>query len=248
MSKIDIFEREESSIKSLDFQGYGLTSVPVFRQYQHRNSFGLDPNKKIHRIFQTEYLNNDILNGYLTLPRASASIWKDPLENPLSDVKDIDSVTGGVITLGDLVNSFHAICWTHRDKPEASDWKNFSHGKKAIRITTSVGKLMDRIMSIQDSYYMHRAWLIEVEYKDPAAIAIMQNPPEVYRRTESSGALLALAAAIVRTSYSSEDEIRLLFDASLQPYLEGMIVLKNPDRIQIPFEWNGFIENQEFGP
>lgn len=107
---------------------------------------------------------------------------------------------------------------------------------------------MDRIMSIQDSYYMHRAWLIEVEYKDPAAIAIMQNPPEVYRRTESSGALLALAAAIVRTSYSSEDEIRLLFDASLQPYLEGMIVLKNPDRIQIPFEWNGFIENQEFGP
>lgn len=248
MSKVEAFEQEQRIIRALDFQGNAINSESMYRQYQKRNSFGLDRSKSIHRIFQEDFLENDIADGYLTLPNASASVWNDPLENPLSGISDIDGVTGNRIDLGALVSSIYAICWTHRSGSQASDWASFSHGKKAVRISTSVGKLMDRVMRVVDPYYMHRAWLIEVDYKEPTLIEAMQNPREVYKRMDSQGALLALSAAVVRSYFSGEDEIRLLFDASLKPQLPGMTSSINPNLVRIPFDWNGFIDHREYAP
>lgn len=248
MSKIEAFEEAQSSVRRLDSQGCPSGSEPMLRQYMLRNSFGLDPKKKIHRIFQKDFLDKDISCGYLSLPRASASIWNDPLENPLSDVQDVDLVTGSNIHLGALMNSFYALCWTDRAAPLASDWSNFSHGNKAVRISTTVGKLMDRMMLPTDPCYMHRTWLIDVDYKHLAFIKAMKCPQEVYRRMESQGALLALSAAVVRSQFSSEDEVRLLFDASIKPLLHGLILSATPNLARIPFKWDGFIDSQVCAP
>ena len=218
------------------------------RQYQRRNAFGLGRDKPIHRIFQTDFLNEDISGGYLTLPGASASIWNDPLENPLAEVQDVDVVTGSDIRLGSLVSSFHALCWTDRSAPRPSDWSNFSRGKEAVRVTTTVGKLMDRMMSASDPRYMQRAWLIGVDYKDPALIQSMQNPREVYERMDSQGALLTLSAAVVRSQFSTADEVRFLFDASVQPSLAQMVMSADHNLVRIPFKWEGFIDDQQDGP
>lgn len=248
MRKIEAFEREQDRIRELDFQGNTIGSELMYRQYQRRNTFGLDPNKEIHRIFQKDFLEKDISDGCLTLPKASASIWHDPLENPLAEVLDVDLVTGSNIHLGALVSSFYAICWTDHSTPRPSDWSSFSHGKKSVRVTTTVGKLMDRMVSDADPCYMHRAWLIEVDYEDPALIQAMQNPQEVYRRMGSQGALLALSAAVVRSKNSTEDEVRLLFDAAIQPRLPRVVVSTNPCLVRIQFKWEGFIDNQVCGP
>jgi len=248
MSKIDAFEREQESVRRLDFQGYASSSKLMLRQYQRRNAFGLGPDKEIHRIFQKDFLDKDISDGYLSLPKASASIWHDPLENPLAEVKDVDLVTGSNIHLGALVSSFYAICWTDRSAPRPSDWSSFSHGKKAVRVSTTVGKIMDRMMCAADPCYMHRAWLIEVDYEDPDLIQAMKNPHEAYRRIESQGALLALSAAVVRSQLSTEDEVRLLFDASVEPSLRGLVMSTNRSLARIPFEWKGFIDNRTCAP
>jgi hypothetical protein len=214
MDKFEEFEKAQQKIRELDFRGKSLTSDDMLKQYQLRNSFGLDPSKKIHRIFQKNYYKKDVADGYLTLPLASATVWNDPLENPLANISGIDPVTGGSIDYGSLVRSFYALCWTDRPNPTAVDWANFSHGDKAVRISTTIGKLMDRVMLQSDSIYMHRSWLIDVEYNNPSLIQAMKYPTKVLNLMESTGTLLAASVAVVQTQFSGEDEVRLLFDAS----------------------------------
>jgi hypothetical protein len=246
MNKIENFEREQQKIRELDFAGNAVDSDAMYRQYQRRNSFGLAPRTEIHRIFQRDFYEKDVADGYLTLPLATATVWADPLENPLANVQDADSVTGSQIQLGSLVSSFYALCWTNRTTLQPSDWASFSHGREAVRISTTVTKLMDRMMHVDHSCYMHRSWLVNVEYKDPALIQAMKNPDEAYRRMESTGSLLAVSAALVRTQFSHEDEVRLLFDASIQPPLPDVIYLNNNSLVQIPFDWTGFVNKQVF--
>lgn len=248
MNKLEAFESAQNAIRSLDFQGHSLRDDAIYRHFQTRNSFGLDPNTPIHRIFQREFFKKDISEGYLTLPEARASVWNDPLENPLAAVYDLDIVTGSGIHLGSLVSSFHALCWTHRMQPRSSDWSSFSHGKESIRITTTAGKLMDRLMSVSDPQYMFQAWLITVDYEDPTTIQAMQNPAEVYSRMDGQGGLLALSAAVVRTKNTDEDEVRLLFDSSFAPASAIRTVVDGRVVLRVPFNWDGFIDHTEGDP
>ena len=248
MNKIEILERELENVRRVDLQGNPIHSNAMYRAHQARNSFGLARNVKIHRIFQKEFYESDRANGVLTLPRATASVWGDPLENPLEDVMDVDLITGGNLSLGGLVRSYYALCWTQRPKAKPSDWASFSHGRKAIRISTTVGKLLDRLMDQSDPCYMHRTWLVEVEYEDPNVISAMRNPAEVYSRMDSSGGLLALSAAVVRAQFYDEEETRLLLDNSDGfPWPNG-VVKSNPDLLQIPFDWGGFVDREELAP
>ena len=242
MNKFEEFNKAQSEIRQLNFQGKDLSTPEALEQYKLRNSFGLDPAAKIHRIFQKDYYDKDVSEGCLTLPVASSTIWHDPLENPLGDVTGIDSVTGGQIDYGSLVRSFYALCWTDRLDHNPTDWSSFSHGKKAIRITTTVGKLLDRLMTTNDRLYMHRTWLIDVEYKNPVLIQAMKNPAVVINHMESSGSMLAASAAVVRTQFSCESEVRLLFDASIKPDLTGISYFNNMQYLRVPFDWNGFVD------
>ena len=242
MKKFEEFEKAQRKIRQLDFQGKDLSSPEALEQYKLRNSFGLDPAAKIHRIFQKDYYDKDVSESYLTLPVASSIIWNDPLENPLENVTGIDSVTGGQIDYGSLVRSFYALCWTGRLDHNPTDWGSFSHGKKAIRITTTVGKLLNRLMTTSDRLYMYRTWLIDVEYKNPALIQAMKNPAVVINHMESSGSMLAASAAVVRTQFSCENEVRLLFDVSIKPELTGVSYFDNKQYLRIPFDWNGFVD------
>jgi hypothetical protein len=244
MNKFEEFEKAQSKIRELDFQGKDLYCGEMLEQYKLRNSFGLDPFKKIHRIFQRDYYEKDVSEGYLTLPVASSTVWKDPLENPLENVTGIDMVTGGAIDYGSLVRSFYALCWTDRSSPNAADWVSFSHGKKAVRISTTVGKLLDRLMSNSDRLYMHRAWLINVEYKNQFLIRVMKNPTVVLNHMESTGSMLAASAAVVRTQFSGEDEVRLLFDSSVKPELPRVVYMSNHELLRVPFNWDGFVDDQ----
>jgi hypothetical protein len=241
--RLAAFESAQDEVRRHDFSGKDWADIDAYRQYQRRNSFGLDPDMKIYRIFQEDFYDKDVVDGFLTLPRAEANVWKDPLENPLSSVTVTDTVTGCPIHLGSTVSNFFALCWTRREKPTKKEWESFSHGRPAVRIATTIGKLMGRVMKISDSAYMHRSWLVDVDYKNPKLIEQMKSADEVYRRMESSGALLALSAAVVRTGFSDEREVRYLFDNGVLPKWAKVTVLTSPDLVRIPFDWNGFVED-----
>jgi hypothetical protein len=186
VSNSDQFRRLNEQVNSLDAQGYGLTSDQMIEAYIKRNMFGLEPEKKIHRIFRSDRLKADIENKVITLPLASGEIWNDPLENPLSSVTGVDEATNAPIDYGNLVRSFHALCWTHREKATSSDWHSFSHDKPATRITTSARKLLSRLFSTSDPCYMNRTWLVQVEYSEDEKIKELQNVPAAQNRIEST--------------------------------------------------------------
>lgn len=240
--RLHCFEQAQTEVIRLDFAGKGAGHDEVYRQYQSRNSFGLDPNIRIYRIFQEHYYRKDVADGCLTLPRAAANVWNDPLENPLASVMVTDPQTGLPLHLGSTVSSFYALCWTRRARPTDEDWASFSHGVPVIRIGTTVGKLLDRVMSMSDSAYMHRSWLVDVEYMEPHLIQQMKTPDEVLGRMESTGSMLALSAAVVRTAFNDENEVRFLFDNGINPLWNAVTTSKSPDLVRLPFDWNGFVE------
>lgn len=244
LEKFQHVEDASNEICRLDRLGHAWPCPSMVEVYKRRNSFGLDRSIKLHRIFRTHFLDRDIKDRSLTLPKACASVWNDDLENPLSGVVDHDAVTGGHVDLGNLVRNFYALCWTTRAEATETDWRNFSHGHPATRVTTTVGKLMDAVFLENDPHCMHRVWLVDVDYKDPKQIESMQNPGEVYRHLESTGALLALSAATVRTEYSDEDEVRLLYDTSLALPTSGVSVLAAPDRLRILCDVKALIEHR----
>ena len=253
MSNLDHFLYWNNAANTLDFQGRSPESGEMLHAYTRRNMFGIEPEKRIHRIFQRDFLQSDMMHNRITLPVASAGSWLDPLENPLANVSGLDEVSGACIDYGALVRSFHALCWTQRERARPSDWTSFSHGNPAIRITTTAGKLMQRLVSRDDSGYMHRTWLVNIEYVESDRIEAMQNLAEVVRRMESTGTLLVLTAAMVRTTFQDESEVRLLYDTSLSPLPPGVTLdlssgLVQIPLVRIPFDWADFIENSEDGP
>ena len=245
MCNLDHFRHLNQAVIGLDSRGYSLESGEMIEAYMRRNMFGIQPELKIYRIFQSDFLDADIQHNRITLPAASAGFWMDPLENPLANVAGADEVTGSYIDYGSLVRPFHALCWTLRERASASDWSSFSHGKPATRITTSAGKLMRRLFNRDECSYMHRTWLVKVEYAKEDRIKALQNPTEALSRMESTGALLALSAATVRSSFSDESEVRLLYDTSLLPRPSGVTLDESKGLVHIPFDWNDFIENSE---
>lgn len=246
--RVHCFEQAQDAVNRLDFSGKDARHIEAYRQYQQRNSFGLAPNMKIYRIFQQQYYDDDVKNGCLTLPRATATVWNDPLENPLASVTVSDQETGLPLHLGSVVSNFYALCWTQRAVPTAEDWASFTHGMPAIRIGTTAGKLLDRVMQRYDLSYMHRSWLVDVDYMERQLIQQMKTPDELYGRMESTGSLLALSAAVVRTEFSDENEVRFLFDNGVFPKWSAVTTSSSPDLIRLPFNWNEFVDETNYYP
>jgi hypothetical protein len=248
MKNLDHFQCLNQVVNRLDSRDYSLQSDEMIEAFMRRNMFGIHPEMKIHRIFQSGFLEADIAHNRITLPAASAGFWEDPLENPLANVAGVDEATGADIDYGSLVRPFHALCWTEHEMASSSDWDSFSHGKPATRITTSAGKLMGRLINRDDSSYMYRTWLVEVEYAKDDRIKALQNPAEALNRMEPTGALLALSAATVRSRFSDECEVRLLYDTSLIPRPSGVTLDESKGLVHIPFNWDDFIEKSEHAP
>ena len=89
---------------------------------------------------------------------------------------------------------------------------------------------------------MHRSWLVDVDYLEPHLIQQMKTADEVYGRMESTGSQLALSAAVVRTSFTDEDEVRFLFDSGIHPAWDAVKRSASPDLVRLPFDWNGFVD------
>ena len=95
---------------------------------------------------------------------------------------------------------------------------------------------------MSDPAYMHRSWVVDVDYTEPHLIQQMKTPDEVYRRMESTGSMLALSAAVVRTAFSDEDEVRFIFDNGINPAWNAVNTKSSPDLIRLPFGWSGFVD------
>jgi hypothetical protein len=230
-----------------------LGGVPLSQMiplYVDRNALDLDPPEVIYRIFQFDYLAADLANGQLTHVKADPKIWKDPHENPLLRQSFKGDNVGERVSLSGLVDKFFALSWTL--DPDESDysWQIFSHGVPSVRIRTTVGKLLAGIMSPHDRFYMLHHYIGRVQYRSLNDIQTWLANSHFADFLDSQGFGLALSAMTLRSKYSSEKEVRLLY--SYAPQDDNPWVARNVSATAktcaIPFDWKGVIDEVVLAP
>ena len=218
--------------------------------YLEQNTFDIGLDDPIYRIFQLEYLEADISGKILTQVRAHPDSWGDDYENPLLQATYTDPVTGGAFTLKEIVGDFYALSWTKSANERADDWTKFSHGRPAIRVETTPRLLLDRLMHVEDEWFMLRHFVGLIRYEDNAAIDAWISDPDYSVHLDSLGQNLAQSLMLLDSNLKSEAEVRLLFTLIRNSPTKWLTENVNwSDKIcKIPFEWCGAIRSVLFGP
>lgn len=235
-------------VQRADLQGRSKDEMK--RLYIEQNMFGVDADKPVHRIVQAKYLLADIQNEKLTHVKACPLIWNSPLENPLLNYKHKDPITGETTTLERVVEDFYAVCWTVDDEETLNQWRAYSAGEPAVRITTTPRILMDRIMNVQNTYYMLHHYIGAVRYQSESEIREWLTNTHYSDFLDTLGQGLALSAMTLSTKYTDEKEVRLLYSHHPQPdapWVNDNVVLKG-NVCEIPFDWKGAISEVIIGP
>lgn len=222
----------------------GKTPSQIKPIYIEQNAFNVDLDAPIYRIFQWDYLKHDINSKTLTHVKACPDVWGDEFENPLLKAEYTDDVTGGKIHLNGLVDDFHALSWTIDETEKKDVWSMFSHGKPSIRVKTTARKLLDKLMNTNDRYFMLHHHIGKVQYEKEQDILDWLNNSDYTTHLDSIGQRLSLSLMLLRTIFSSEQEIRLLYSYKPQednPWVEKEII-KNDKTCTLPFEWDGAID------
>jgi hypothetical protein len=231
-----------NKINAATFQG--KTTLEKKPLYIEQNSFNINLDEPIYRIFQYEFINQDINNNTLTHVKACPDVWGDEFENPLLKAQYTDDVTGESIYLTGVVDDFHALSWTIDADENEDSWDDFSHGEPAIRIKTTPRKLLENLMDVNDKYFMFHHHIGKVKYENEQYINDWINDPNYHVHLDSLGQSLALSLMLLRTRFSSEQEIRLLYSYKPQsdnPWVDDNIKKKDVICI-VPFSWDGIIE------
>lgn len=211
--------------------------------YMRANAFDVELDTPISRICRLEYLLDDVRKGLLTHVRALASIWKDPLENPLYTMRYADSLTGGSIDLTKLVGESYALCWTEGPESEQA-WQTFARSLEYVRITTTPRRLLEGLMHEEDSGYMFHHHIGAVRYRSVADIEHWRRTSNYEEHLDSLGQALIASLTVLREQFMMEQEVRLLY--SHMPEAGGWIeshVVADETLARVPFKWTDVLDS-----
>lgn len=202
----------------------------------------------IYRIFQLAYLAEDIRKKRLTHMRPE--VWNDPYENPLASVTFIDSETREPFSLRGITDKLFAQSWTYSPHESYDFWDEFGHLRTAVRVQTTVFKLLKGVMSLQNRFCMLNHFLGLVNYRTEAEIRAYLQSLTLADVLDSLGQGVALSLMTLRRSLSPEREARLVYWHQPQddnPWVAAHVRIEN-DRCRVPFDWNEVIDAVVIGP
>jgi hypothetical protein len=214
--------------------------------YAERNTEGVDLSRTVYRLLPLEYLCDDITRAVLTMANIEPAMWKDSYENPLKDATFPDTVTGGVISIHDLMKSHYGTCWTYQ--PESLNaWQTFGNTPTSVRIETTVGKLLAALMQQNDHYYMLHFYAGLVTYRPIPELANWKTIVKLTEILDSEGLALAASLSVVRDGYSGEKEVRVIYShQSNDPWAQANVSLSNHPSavnglVHVPCTWRDLI-------
>ena len=237
--------KNEEAIRRVQEASFRGESPDVMKSlYIAQNTFDIGLDDPIFRIFQLQYLQKDISENVLTLTKAHPDTWGDPLENPLLKASYADAETGGAISLHGVLD-FHALSWTRSPNESRQAWDAFSHNQPAIRIATTPRQLLERLMSVEDQWFMLRYHIGLVNYEDKEAIEKWVTEPDFGVHLDSLGQALACSLMRLRTCFEQEEEVRLLFSKNENPGCEWARsnIRIFEQLVVVPFTWSGAINS-----
>ena len=113
---------------------------------RNENSYG--KHDSIHRIIKLDYLIQ--LIGEKEMPFMNPKkAWKDPFENPLSNLNLVGS-NGKEVELDSFVNNVYGSCWTAREETDYM-WDYYTEAEEnAVMIESTPMRLLGNILKNTD--------------------------------------------------------------------------------------------------
>lgn len=214
-----------------------------------QNAFDIPLETPIFRIFQFKYFIEDVKNEQLTLVKPAPETWGDPLENPLLN-HEFPYENGKVVTFKEIMNKYWGLSWTIDDVESYANWLNFSHNNLAVRVKTTVHKLLDRIMNLQNIYFMIDYHIGKVEYCNEKEILDWISNSSYLDFIDSLGQSTAISLMTLCDDLTDEKEIRLVY--SYGPQEDNKWVKENviiaDGLCRHPFSWENVVDEIIFGP
>ena len=227
-----------------------LNNAPLHEKkalYREQNCFEISENAPVFRIFQFRYLAEDIRKKQLTHVKPEA--WNDPLENPLLNHTWTEP-TGERVSLRGILDKLFGQSWTFNHGESRTFWHAFSHGKTAVRIQTTAGKLLNGVMSLENRFYMLSHFIGKVWYHPPADIIRWVNNSHYTDFLDSLGQGAVLSLMALRDNFAPEEEARLVYWR--QDQADNDWVAKNVavdgNLCRVPFDWANLIDEVVIGP
>lgn len=220
----------------------GASSEKIKEAFIRASTFDVDLDTPIYRIFQLKYLRADIEAGQITLVQALPTVWKDDLENPLLNVEC--NVDGEKCSIREMMSSYYAQCWTKDPVESGIAWSDFAHSQSAVRVKTTLRKLLNRLVDIGCSGYSVRFFAGAVDYCDPSEIEGFRHriSNDCYSVLDSLGHGLANSVMLLSTNHKHEEEVRVLYShMSGSPWIDRHVQVKS-DNCSLPFHWVDFLD------
>lgn len=217
------------------------------------NSFDVDIDAPIYRIFQLEFFLQDLRNQTLTYCKPDPDAWGDEYEAFLSRVKffisglesylDPDSVKQFPLTIKPALDNFFALCWTRRQSESKLAWDDFSYGNESIRLQTTPRKLLTSAIDVNDKFYNLSHFLGGVHYMLDNEFEELFTTTPYEQHLDSLGVGLARSFLILGESFEHEEEVRLLYahHPKDNAWVEGNVT-NSGNLCTIPFDWKEVIE------
>ena len=149
----------------------------------------------------------------------SPSNWDDPLENYilLSPVE----TSSGVVGEFKLKNDLYGQCWT-LDDSSASMWTRYAPKGDAVRIRTTVGKLIDSLFAANEDAASRRCFIGSVTYFTKPKL---DQFAQTLFSDGSDPIVYAKAFLVKLKDYREESEVRLIYiDEDQKKYQNGVFI------------------------
>lgn len=158
---------------------------------------------KIYKILKREYFFElfEEKKNALVLPKK----WQDPFENVIltAEVRNASGEPGSFSFHEDVYGQ----CWTLHTASDAM-WRIYSEKKDAVRIRTTVGKLIDSLRAAHGQWADVTCFIGKVDYLGEARL---KKFARTIFKDEITEPAIARSLLVKRNAYRHEREVRLIY-------------------------------------
>ncbi|WP_211474921.1 hypothetical protein [Collimonas humicola] len=225
----------------------GHTSADLKPLWMAANTFDFDLDTPIFRIIELDRLKADVIANQFSLKNAHPDSWNDKYENPF--LKLTAMLDGEEVYIEPLLNDFYASCWTKNPDENMQNWKSFSYKNRSVRIQTTLRKILDRLMCTDCEAYSLRYFAGAVDYVEQTELEQhrLNVAGDANLIMDSQGQALALSVMLVRTFYSTEQEVRVLYSHRPNKWTDNHVSIRGKHCYHT-FDWNSCVDEVICGP
>lgn len=179
----------------------------VKKLHIRHNCFDVDVDCEVFRIFELRHQLPDILNGKFSL--VNPAKYDDRYENPLLNWVFIDE-TGEQLTLNGVVGHYYVSPWTYDPVENPYSWRLYTRDCMGIRIKSTVGKIMDEMLNLDNPFHMLQFHAGTVDYYEKEEIDAWLSQSHYTDFLDSLGQKSVSSLMALRNKFSDEKEVRFI--------------------------------------